>query len=139
MTDCWIWGGATSANGYGTIWDKQLKTRRGVHRYFYEKLVGPIPRGLLVCHECDNPLCYNPDHLFLGTQHDNMLDSVNKGRSSVGDLNGRAKLSSDDVDIIISRELLGDDMKFMAIEYGVSHSQICRIVNGKRWNKTSWR
>ena len=81
---CWLWeGSVTSTNGgkpgYGDF-------RRGggvhlyVHRYMYEKYRGPIPPGMQVLHKCDVSICGNPSHLFLGTNQDNIQDSVAKGR-----------------------------------------------------------
>lgn len=82
--ECWLWLGST-CRGYGQF-------RRGAaggfkmvkaHRFAYELWVGPVPDELLVCHECDNPLCMRPKHLFVGTQLDNQTDMWNKGRQSI--------------------------------------------------------
>lgn len=75
---CWLWTGSFTTPGYGQFRadGKNLST----HRYAYEISRGPIPKGLLVCHHCDNPKCVRPDHLFLGTHKDNHDDSVAKGR-----------------------------------------------------------
>ena len=73
---CWIWTG-DSSKGYGRIW---RGTRRyAAHRVAYELTVGPIPPGLNACHHCDNRICVRPDHIFLGTQKDNMQDWTKKG------------------------------------------------------------
>lgn len=76
--ECWPWLGRTNALGYGTIDDKG--TSKLAHRVSYELHVGPIPENHLVCHDCDNPPCCNPAHLFLGTDTENIQDMINKGR-----------------------------------------------------------
>lgn len=76
--ECWIWTGTTNELGYGLIHVGQRRVR--VHRVSWEIANGPIPEGLCVCHRCDNPRCVRPDHLFLGTQADNLRDMCSKGR-----------------------------------------------------------
>lgn len=78
ITGCWIWTGVPDKNGYGTTYWFGTKLR--VHRAVYEAFYGPIPVGLNVCHTCDTPSCYRPDHLFLGTQLENIQDMTRKGR-----------------------------------------------------------
>lgn len=82
---CWLWTKGRMPFGYGAI-VVNGKTKLA-HRVSYEAHVGPIPSGLCVLHRCDVPPCVNPEHLFLGTQLDNMRDKIAKGRqgdSSVG-------------------------------------------------------
>lgn len=77
--DCWIFHGASTAPGWhGVI---SMRGHRIVaHRVAWELTYGPIPAGLRVLHRCDNPPCVRPDHLWLGTQRDNMRDAASKGR-----------------------------------------------------------
>ena len=80
MSGCWIWTGSLNTGGYGQI--KQARSNKKIlaHRLSYQINRGPIPDGAVVLHKCDNTRCVNPDHLFLGTQSDNMLDAMRKGR-----------------------------------------------------------
>lgn len=76
---CWIWQGRKSGEyGHFEINGKAMY----VHRFSYELHNGPIPKGLFVCHACDNPPCVNPKHLWLGTHRENIQDWVKKGRIS---------------------------------------------------------
>lgn len=95
---CWEWTAGREKTGYGFFTVRSRKFR--AHRFSYEMHKGEIPEGLLVCHSCDNPSCVNPDHLWVGTQKDNMEDKVRKGRSSFGELNGAAKYSAHQVRFI---------------------------------------
>lgn len=77
---CWTWTGATNRrNGYG-YFKRRDRRQMNTHRVAWEFAHGPIPDGLCVCHHCDNPRCVRPDHLFLGTQRENMQDMKAKGR-----------------------------------------------------------
>jgi hypothetical protein len=79
---CWIFTGYKDRDGYGQygIRDQGIKVSYQAHRFSYEAETGIYPGKLLVCHHCDNPSCVRPDHLFLGTNKDNMEDMVKKGR-----------------------------------------------------------
>ncbi len=75
---CWLWTGYVTTRGYGYI--GFLKRRWLAHRLFYTAFKGPIPDGLMVCHSCDVPACVNLDHLWLGSQGENVMDCLRKGR-----------------------------------------------------------
>lgn len=82
---CWNWTAGQIGDGYGEF---HAFGERRAHRVSWVLHFEEIPPGLSVLHKCDNPLCIRPDHLFLGTQQDNMTDMVNKGRQATGDKSG---------------------------------------------------
>ena len=131
VTGCHEWVAGKFADGYGAIWDEKQNFR--AHRVSYELSVGPIPKGLLVCHRCDNPKCVNPDHLFLGTSTDNMRDMVEKGRNfnQKGESHNQAKLTEEDVLGIRSSN---EDWEELSTIYKVSVCTI-RDINYRR----SWK
>lgn len=128
---CWIWSGCKNQHGYGLISfnNRQLSA----HRLSYQLFIGEIPKGMYILHKCDNPSCVNPNHLFLGTQKDNMQDMVNKGRSGVGQKRGCPKLTWDQVRTIRGESKTGKLYKIIAEEYGVDPSLISQIMLNKIW------
>jgi hypothetical protein len=134
---CWNWTASTNLAGYGRI--KANGTMRYAHRVSYELFCCDIPDGMAVCHRCDNPGCINPEHLFLGTQSDNITDMVSKGRHARGAIiahlgieNAKAKLTEDDV--VAIRGSSGLTNTKLAELFGVSKVQIGNIRNGKSWS-----
>jgi hypothetical protein len=104
------------------------------HRVSYELEHGVEPGDLCVCHSCDNPLCVRPDHLWLGTQADNLADRNNKGRQRAltGEDHLSAKLTWDDVENIRANEMNLTQHE-LAAAFGVSQSAIAKILRRVTW------
>ena len=79
--DCWIWKGGKTSKDYGSFKYYQDRPAIGAHVSSYLFHLGEVPKGMLVCHHCDNPPCVNPEHLFLDTNSGNMKDMFKKGRN----------------------------------------------------------
>lgn len=127
---CWLWLGVIDHKGYGTI---SINNRTVLaHRASFEAKHGPIDRGLCVLHRCDEPLCINPDHLFRGTQLDNLHDMMQKGRHRTmrGEKSCHAKLTTAQVLAIRSD---ARPVKIIAAEYGVSGHSIYEIKARRNW------
>lgn len=138
LAGCWVWTGTLSNNGYGTFRIGSLTdgTRRNIsaHRYAAELCYGAIPAGMQALHHCDNKLCVNPEHLYVGSHSDNMRDAVKRGRtggvSLPGEKNPNAKLSAQQVLRIRASEKSQSEL---AQEFGVSSTQISWIKSGRSW------
>jgi hypothetical protein len=82
---CWIWIASHRRNGYGQFrLSRPRRTMIEAHRMSWYIFRGPVQRGLCVLHHCDVRSCINPDHLFIGTKRDNLLDMISKGRQRLG-------------------------------------------------------
>lgn len=130
---CWEWKDTPTEWGYGTFkaGNRKLKS----HRVAYFLHYGVDPGELLVCHACDNPLCVNPFHLFLGTDETNNADMVSKGRNRwlIGQSHPNAKLTDEQIREIHDKVSLGAKYRDLAIEYGVSFGLIGHIMKGRNW------
>jgi hypothetical protein len=161
--ECWLWIGSTNENGYGRLSLPGHRTKRlsvGVHRLSYVLHFGPISDSDCVLHHCDNPPCIRPDHLFIGTQQDNVADRTQKGRGwsyfkayperrprgakhhthkrpeavARGERQGSAKLTDQQVLEIRARYATGAvSLRALARQYGLGSSQIYRIIQRKSW------
>lgn len=136
---CWEWNGYINIGGYGSqiTGSREDGTRRQVlaHRLFYKLYYGEFDNKLCVLHKCDNPKCVNPEHLFLGTQLDNVIDMTQKGRrvDHVGELNGVSKLKEEDVMDIRMYLLSGIKQIDIARVYNVHQTLISAIKTNKIW------
>ncbi len=128
---CWKWKGATGQKGHAIFSLNQRAIR--AHRYSFEIHFGPVPKGMQVCHTCDNPPCTNPEHLFLGTNKDNVDDMVSKKRHTFGSRNPMAKLKESDVLRIRALKDAGFKNFEIAAATSMSQSAICQILKRQRW------
>lgn len=146
--DCWLWtGGLKSGRGgklrYGLIAaGGHAGGSMTAHRVSWELHRGPIPPGMKVLHKCDVPSCVNPEHLFLGTQRDNVYDCMAKGRRNVkrgSAKRGLAKLHEGQIPVI--RLMLKGDMTCRAISahFGVGRSTIAKVKSGESWDHVPTR
>ncbi|MBT2587989.1 HNH endonuclease [Arthrobacter sp. ISL-95] len=130
-SDCWEWRGGRSERGYGQFRapGRSWVAPRASH-YIY---IGPIPEGLVVLHECDNPPCVNPAHLRAGTTADNSDDKVSKGRQAKGEDVNTNKLAAEHVFEIRRQIAEGRRTSTLAKSFGVSPSAISDIKAGRTW------
>lgn len=142
---CWGWTGFVDNKGYGRVNVHTAGVRRsqGAHRASWFIHYGDIPEGMHILHSCDNPQCTNPEHLRLGTHAENMRDMKERGRAKgygkPGEACGHAKLTWEKV-----REIrrLKDGCPtlsnhVLAVQFGVTPSNISNIVTGKTWREVS--
>jgi len=138
-TTCWIFRSAPNNAGYGSLCITKKIGTKMAHRVSWELFNGPIPNGLCVCHTCDNRICVNPEHLFLGTHKDNTHDAIQKGRwsdppTAKGIDAHNAKLSFTDVQQIqeLYRHGYGTQ-KEIGVLFGVGRSTVSNIICGIHW------
>lgn len=135
--ECWNWVACVHPSGYG-----QFNINRkmfGSHRIAWELVNGKIPDGMCICHHCDNRICCNPKHLFLGTMEDNSHDRDNKGRAKIpdnrGENHGLSRLTVSDV--IEMRKLFaweGYTYLELSKKFGITKSTAREIIKRRKWS-----
>lgn len=137
--DCWNWTAGTGSHGYGQLSIDAIP--KLTHRIAWELANGPIPDNLHVLHKCDNRLCCNVNHLFLGTNLENIQDMVKKDRQAKGkdkpDQKGEANVTSvltaQEVIEIRERCAKGENQHELANIYGVSQGHISNLYRRVTW------
>ena len=132
-TGCWIWIGSLTRGGYGQIRVKKdgRWTMARAHRISWELYNGRIPKNSQVLHICDNPICVNPSHLFLGTTQDNTLDKMKKGRHGWGI---HAKINPQIARQI--RQATGTNQE-IARTFDISPTEVSYIKHFRRWKESA--
>jgi HNH endonuclease len=134
--DCIEWPYWRTMWGYGTVWFGG--SQEATHRLAFAMTNGSIPEDMNVLHKCDNPPCFNPRHLFLGTGQDNQTDMQNKDRSMFGIKNSMAKLDDNKVRRIrhlYQKGVRGFGKEALAHMFGVSPAAIVKVVRRKTWQR----
>ena len=124
LDDCWNWVGAKGSYGHGIIRVNGKNVR--AHRLSLEKSGVTVPDDKVVCHKCDNPACVNPDHLFIGTQFDNLKDMTDKGRRFF-------KLNRNDAGRVKDMLRCGAKQQDIADWFGISNQLVSAINCGHKW------
>ena len=122
---CWEWQGCIDVHGYGRWGGKRA------HRMIWEEFYGVIAAGMMICHHCDNRQCVNPEHLFEGTDKDNVQDMWQKGRGNTG----RRWLPADTIVDILRMHAITNKRTEVAERFGVSSALVWYIWSGKGYKK----
>lgn len=134
---CWEFGGYKTTKGYGHIMinRKNFTAHRLAYLLFNFPAQGNMSiRKMHVLHRCDNSSCINPDHLFLGTNYDNVLDRNKKGRQARGESHARHKVTAKEVNVIRGMFLTGVSQKEINKRFPqIDNTNISRIINRKTW------
>jgi hypothetical protein len=132
---CWLWRGYLNAGGYGVFSAGARGCNALAHRFSYGLANGGVPpRKRVVRHLCHTTNCVRPDHLAIGTQKDNVGDSVRDGRHTFGVRNGNAKLTDNAVTAILFALARRERIVDIAARCGVSEARIRQIRDGHGWN-----
>lgn len=133
---CWLWGGYRNEDGYGVVRVGGRGAKLTLaHRLSWTLHCGEIPEGLHVLHSCDTPSCVRPDHLFLGSNLDNIRDRQAKGRSGggcfqSGDASPTVRWTEAEILQMRKKRAQGQRVKDIAAEYGIQRDYLSRILNG---------
>jgi hypothetical protein len=131
ISGCWEWTARVHTVGYGSV-SRKYEGGGYAHRAMYLASKGEIPKGMYVLHKCDNRICINPDHLFLGTHLDNVKDMHSKNRqkggSMPGEKNPSAKFLDEDIVLIRQAREAGVRKSVIEREFNVSETQYYRII-----------
>jgi len=129
---CWIWTGS-KLHGYGQIYNRITNRPEGAHRVSWEIHNGLIKKGLHILHRCDNPPCVNPEHLFIGTNAENVADAIKKGRNAKGSQCTRAKLNEKIVTEMKKMFKNGSTYKEVTNKFGFNHHTVYSAIKGITW------
>lgn len=125
---CWRWVGAVNKRGYGVF---QIGLADGTilaHRMAWMLARATDPTGMQVNHTCDQPDCVNPDHLYLGSQKDNLRDMSTRLRNRIGEAHGCARLTDAQVLDLRRRRTQGEGIRALGRAFGISYGSAWRLV-----------
>lgn len=131
---CWLWTGSKTKDGYGKVsfTESDSKYTFRAHRFAYLISI-ENPANKLVCHTCDNPLCVNVGHLFLGSNTDNQQDMIRKERHNRAKGEKLSGLTNEKVLEIRTLHSQGQSQRKLAKQFGLTYSGIWHIVNRTTW------
>lgn len=132
--ECEEWVAGRDKDGYGMFRDPTAKTTKRTHRYVWEQVNGPIPKGMCILHSCDNPSCVRIDHLRIGTHRENMDERSARGRTARGAKSGQSKITEEDVIEIRRLSAAGLSAVKIGKLFGLGHTQTHNIAVGKKWS-----
>jgi len=134
--NCWIWKGSIDVDGRGRF--KLGGGNRSAHRVSWMLIHGELPKGMCVCHRCDNPKCVKPAHLFLGTHLDNMRDMAEKGRRKgiavrIGSAHGMAVINEEQAKQVKYGSFKRGELTALAKRWKINTDVIYQIRAGQNW------